>query len=435
MPALITAIEKNSIAEELEIEAGSELLSINGIKPKDYIEYQYAIRAEELTFEVADKSGEITEYEIEKDYEEDLGLIFESAIFDKIKPCANNCIFCFVDQQPEGLRESLYIKDDDYRLSYLQGTYITLTNLTKKDRERIKTQHLGPLYISIHTTNPELRIKMLRNKNAGNLLKELDFLKENDIPVNTQIVLCPNYNDNEELERTLNDLWKYKSILNSIAIVPIGITKYRKEKLQRVTKEIALKTIEITDNFNKRTKKNIANLSDEFFLIAEKEIPDKKYYNGYAQLEDGVGSLRYIIDDFEKRKAKLPKEVKIKKEYTIACSISAKNVFFKFAEELNKIKNVNISVIPIENGFFGKDVNVAGLITAKDLIEQLKDKCYKDVIIPSVVLRPYTTEFLDGLTISDIEKELNIKIHVQQDIYSTKEIINLIKDTKQSIKS
>lgn len=435
MPALITAIEKNSIAEELEIEAGSELLSINGIKPKDYIEYQYALRAEELMFEVADKSGEITEYEIEKDYEEDLGLIFESAIFDKIKPCANNCIFCFVDQQPEGLRESLYIKDDDYRLSYLQGTYITLTNLTKKDRERIKTQHLGPLYISVHTTNPELRIKMLRNKNAGNLLKELDFLKENDIPINTQIVLCPNYNDNEELERTLNDLWKYKKILNSIAIVPIGITKYRKEKLQRVTKEIALKTIEITDNFNKRTKKNIANLSDEFFLIAEKEIPDKKYYNGYAQLEDGVGSLRYITDDFEKRKAKLPKEVKIKKEYTIACSISAKNVFFKFAEELNKIKNVNISVIPIENGFFGKDVNVAGLITAKDLIEQLKDKCYKDVIIPSVVLRPYTNEFLDGLTVSDIEKELNIKIHVQQDIYSTKEIINLIKDTKQSIKS
>lgn len=430
MSALITAIEENSIAEELEIEAGSELLSINGIKPKDYIEYQYALRAEELTFEVADKNGEITEYEIEKDYEEDLGLIFESAIFDKIKPCANNCIFCFVDQQPEGLRESLYIKDDDYRLSYLQGTYITLTNLTKKDRERIKTQHLGPLYISVHTTNPELRVKMLRNKNAGNLLKELDFLKENDIPINTQIVLCPNYNDNEELERTLNDLWKYKKILNSIAIVPIGITKYRKEKLQRVTKEIALKTIEITDNFNKRRKKNIANLSDEFFLIAEKEIPDKNYYNGYAQLEDGVGSLRYITDDFEKRKAKLPKEVKIKKEYTIACSISAKNVFFKFAEELNKIKNVNISVIPIENGFFGKDVNVAGLITAKDLIEQLKDKCYKDVIIPSVVLRPYTNEFLDGLTVSDIEKELKIKIHVQQDIYSTKEIIDLIKDKK-----
>lgn len=430
MPALITAIEENSIAEELEIEAGSELLSINGIKPKDYIEYQYTLRAEELTFEVADKSGEITEYEIEKDYEEDLGLIFESAIFDKIKPCANNCIFCFVDQQPEGLRESLYIKDDDYRLSYLQGTYITLTNLTKKDRERIKTQHLGPLYISVHTTNPELRVKMLRNKNAGNLLKELDFLKENDIPINTQIVLCPNYNDNEELERTLNDLWKYKKILNSIAIVPIGITKYRKEKLQRVTKEIALKTIEITDNFNKRRKKNIANLSDEFFLIAEKEIPDKNYYNGYAQLEDGVGSLRYITDDFEKRKTKLPKEVKTKKEYTIACSISAKNVFFKFAEELNKIKNVNISVIPIENEFFGKDVNVAGLITAKDLIEQLKDKCYKDVIIPSVVLRPYTNEFLDGLTVSDIEKELNIKIHVQQDIYSTKEIIDLIKDKK-----
>ncbi len=426
MPAIIASIEKNSIAEELEIKSGSELLCINGQRLKDYIEYQYAIMCEELTFEIKTPNGEIEEYEIEKDFEDELGFIFESAIFDKIKPCANNCLFCFVDQQPKGLRDSLYIKDDDYRLSYLQGTYVTLTNLTKKDKERIASQHLGPLFISVHTTNPELRAKMLNNKNAENLMKELDFLKENDIPINTQIVLCPNYNDGEELKRTLDDLWKYKSILNSIAIVPVGITKYRKEKLQQVTKEKAIETIEIVEKFNKKIQKNIASVSDEFFLLAEKDLPEKKYYNGYNQLEDGVGSLRCLIDDYNKRSKKLPKSVKNKKEVTIACSFSAKNAFEMFAKELNQIGNINLQILPIKSNFWGKDVNVAGLIVAKDMIEQLKNHCYKDVVIPSIVLRPYTTEFLDGLTVCDVEKEINAKIHIIKDIYSVKELFDIL---------
>ncbi len=426
MPAVISSIGKNSIAEELQIKAGSELLTVNGVKLRDYIEYQYMIMSETLEFEIKTPNGEIECYEIEKDFDEDLGFIFESAIFDKIKPCANNCIFCFVDQQPEGLRPSLYIKDDDYRLSYLQGTYVTLTNLTKKDKERIASHHLGPLYVSVHTTNPDLRAKMLRNKNASNLMKELDFLKENEIPINTQIVLCPSYNDGAELNRTLNDLWKYKSILNSIAIVPVGITKFRKEKLKQVTKKIALETIEIVEQFNKKIKKNIASVSDEFFLIAELEIPDKKYYNGFNQLEDGVGSLRCLLDDFNKRLKKTPKSVKEKKEYTIACSVSASGAFYKFAEELNKIKNVHLDVHPIKSEFWGKDVNVAGLITANDLINQLKGNCCKDVIIPSIMIRPYTQEFLDGLTVKDVEKNLNVKLHIQQDIYSTKELFELL---------
>jgi len=426
MPAKISSVEQGSIAEELEIKKGSELISINGIKLRDYIDYQYAVINEELELEIKTPEGETEFYELEKDLDEELGFIFESAIFDRIKHCANNCIFCFVDQQPKGLRDSLYIKDDDYRLSYLQGTYITLTNLTKKDKERITQMHLGPLYISVHTTNPELRVKMLCNKNAANLLKELDFLKENDIPIHTQIVLCPGYNDGEELKRTLNDLWKYKSILGSIAIVPVGVTKYRKEKLNQITKEIALETIEIVETFNKKIKKNIASVSDEFFLTAGLELPDKKYYNGYSQLEDGVGSLRCLIDDFNGRIKKAPKTAKGLKQYTIACSISAQNAFFMFAKELNKIKNVELQVLPVKNEFWGKDVNVAGLITANDLINQLKDKCFKDVIIPSIVLRPYTTEFLDGLTVKDVEKALNIRLHIIKDIYSTKEFFDLI---------
>lgn len=428
MSAIISSIEKNSIAEELDIKVGSELLTINGKKMCDYIEYQYMTMAETLELEIKTPEGEVECYEIEKDFDEDLGFVFESAIFDRIKHCANNCIFCFVDQQPEGLRPSLYIKDDDYRLSYLQGTYVTLTNLTKKDKERIATQHLGPLYVSVHTTNPELRAKMLRNKNAANLLKELDFLKQNDIPINTQIVLCPSYNDGEELKRTLQDLWKYKTILNSIAIVPVGITKYRKEKLQQVTKKIAMDTIEIVEQFNKKIKKNIASVSDEFFLIAGLDIPEKKYYNGFNQLEDGVGSLRCLIDDFDKRIIKAPKSVKEKKEFTLACSVSASGAFYNFAEKLNKIKNVYIDVHPIKSEFWGKDVNVAGLITANDLINQLKGKCYKNVIIPSIMIRPYTTEFLDGLTIKDVENALNIKLCITKDIYSTKELFSLIFD-------
>lgn len=426
MTAKISAVAENSIAQELEIKPGSELITINGLKLRDYIDYQFAVMAEELEFEILTPEGESEYYEIEKDYDEDLGFIFESAIFDKIKSCANNCIFCFVDQQPAGLRESLYIKDDDYRLSYLQGTYVTLTNLTKKDKERISSMHLGPLYVSVHTTNPELRAKMLRNKLAANILKELDFLKENEIPIHTQIVLCPGFNDGNELKRTLNDLWKYKSIIGSIAIVPIGITKFRKEKLQQVNKEIALDTIDIVDNFNKKIKKNLAFVSDEFFLIAEKGLPDEKYYNGYSQLEDGVGSLRCLIDDFNKRIKKVPKSIKTKKEYTIACSESAKSAFFMFAEELNKIENINLQVIPVKSEFWGKDINVAGLITANDLINQLKDKCFKDVIIPSVMLRPYTTEFLDGLQVKDVEKALNIKLHITKDIYSVKDLFDTL---------
>ena len=426
MTAKISSIQTGSIAEELEIEVGSELLSINGVKLRDYIDYQYATMTEELEFEIKTPNGEIELYEIEKDFEEDLGFIFESAIFDKIKPCANNCIFCFVDQQPEGLRKSLYIKDDDYRLSYLQGTYVTLTNLTKKDKERIAKLHLGPIYVSVHTTNPELRARMLNNKLAANLLKELDFLKENDIPFHAQIVLCPDYNDGEELERTLNDLWKYKSILGSIAIVPVGITKFRKEKLKQVDKEKAIETIEIVDKFNKNIKKNIASVSDEFFLLAERELPEKKYYNGYRQLEDGVGSLRCLIDDFNKRIKKELKAPKTKKEFTLACSVSASTCFKTFAEELNKIENINLKVHPIKSNFFGKDVNVAGLITAQDIIKELKDNCYKNVVIPSILLRPYTIEFLDGLTVKDVEKQLGIKLHIIKDIYSMKELFKLL---------
>ena len=245
MSAIVNSVKSESIAEELEIEKGDIILAIDGVKMQDMIDFSFLVKGEVITLEIQKKSGEIEEIEIEKDFEDDLGIIFESAVFDKVKPCLNHCIFCFVDQQPKGLRDTLYIKDDDYRLSYLQGTYITLTNFTREDKERIKRLKLGPFYVSVHTTNPELRVKMLRNPNAGKALENLQWFRKNKIPFHAQIVLCPGYNDGDELERTLTDLAKLKNTVLSVAIVPVGITQFRKEKLKRVDKKCALKTLEI----------------------------------------------------------------------------------------------------------------------------------------------------------------------------------------------
>ena len=279
MPAIVNSVISGSIAEELEIQKGDELLSIDGNTLQDMIDYNFYMKSELITVEIKKSDGEIEEIELEKDYDEDLGIVFESAVFDRIKPCLNHCVFCFVDQQPKGLRDTLYIKDDDYRLSYLQGTYVTLTNLKEEDKNRIARMHLGPLYVSVHTTNGELRKKMLNNKNADKILNELDWLKKANIPIHCQIVLCPGYNDNEELIKTLNDLYKYKKIVKSVAIVPVGITKYREnDDLKKVDYSVAKRTIEIVNDFNFAQKTNFAQLSDEFFILTNSDIPDKKYY-------------------------------------------------------------------------------------------------------------------------------------------------------------
>ena len=431
MSAIISDIIKDSIAEELEFQKGEIILSINGEKPKDMIDYRYMICSEEIEIEIQKLNNEIEVYEIEKDFDEDLGIIFESAVFDRIKPCTNHCIFCFVDQQPEGLRKSLYIKDDDYRLSYLQGTYITLTNLTSKDKERIEKLHLGPLYVSVHTTNPELRVKMLSNPKAANIIKDLEWLKKTDIPIHAQIVLCPGYNDKEELERTLNDFEKFKSIIQSIAIVPVGITKFHKNNLKTLTKENALHVIKQVENFNKKVKKNLAMASDEFFIKADYPIPPKKYYANFSQIEDGVGALRLLADDFEKIKKKLPQKIKTKKNFLFATTSSASKLIGEIVSELNKIENLSCEILELKNNFFGKNVTVAGLITGKDLIKQIKEttlpKNFNKVIIPSIMLKPYSQDFLDNITVDDVEKETGCKILTIKDIYSTKEILDIIK--------
>lgn len=431
MSAIVNKVEKGSIAEELEIQAGDEILSIDEQAMTDLIDYNFLCKSELLTIEIKKNNGEIEVIELEKDFDEDLGIVFESAVFDKIKPCLNKCVFCFVDQQPEGLRETLYIKDDDYRLSYLQGTYVTLTNLTQKDKKRIEKLGLGPFYISVHTTNPELRVKMLKNPKAGEILDNLKWLETNHIPVHLQIVLCPQYNDGEELKRTLSYFKKLNNIL-SVAIVPVGITKFRKEKLYPVTKEIAQETIQIVDEFNMLVKKPLACCSDEFFALAEMPIPDKKYYGNFSQLEDGVGALRLLLDDFDKHKKRLPKALKTQQNLLFATSKLAKPAMDEIAKTLNKTKNLKAEVITIKSDYWGEGISVAGLITSDDLINALNQNLLTNkpnltVIIPSVMIRPFTQDFLDGNTLDYVKEKTGLDFFVIKNCYSTEEIVDFIK--------
>ena len=418
MPAKISGVISDSIAEELELAEGDELISIDGEIPQDMIDYNFLCKNELITIEIKKANGEIEEIELEKDYDEDLGIIFESAVFDKIKPCLNNCIFCFVAQQPKGLRDTLYIKDDDYRLSYLQGTYITTTNLTDKDKERIAKLHLGPFYISVHTTNPELRVKMLRNPNAGKIMENLNWFKENEIPFHAQIVLCPDYNDGEELERTLKDLSTLGDSLLSVAIVPVGVTQFRDKELKTVDKDVAKKTLEIANKYEK------VCCSDEFFLLAGENVPKSNYYGNFSQLDDGVGSLRTIMDDFDE--LELP--IKLSKPLNIcfACSVAAKSAFEYIAEGLNKIENLEVQVRPVKSTYWGKNITVAGLITSEDLINSVKDVNADYIIVPSIMLKPYSDLFLDGESMATVIEKTKKDFYLCENNYSVCEVIDLI---------
>ena len=418
MPAIISGVVDGSIAEELELNSGDELLSIDGICPQDMIDYNFLCKNEIIAIEIKKENGEIEEIELEKDYDDDLGIIFESAVFDKVKPCLNNCIFCFVAQQPKGLRDTLYIKDDDYRLSYLQGTYITTTNLTDADKERIASMHLGPFYVSVHTTNPDLRVKMLRNSNAGKIMDNLKWFKKNDIPFHTQIVLCPGYNDGTELERTLKDLSSLGDSLLSIAIVPVGVTQFREKELKTVDEIIAKETIEIAKKYPK------ACCSDEFFLLAGCDIPEADYYGNFSQLDDGVGSLRSLIDDFIT--FELPNKLKEKLNICIACSVAAKSAFEYITNELNKIENLTVQLRPVKSTYWGKNITVAGLITSEDLVNSIQDVDADYIVVPSIMLKPFTDLFLDGVSLSDVIKRTNKNFFVTQNNYSVCEIIDLI---------
>ncbi len=417
MPAIVNKVINGSIAEELDICPQDEIVSIDGNKMLDMIDYNFYCKSDLITLEVKKKNGDIEQIEIEKDFDEDLGIVFESAVFDRVKPCLNKCIFCFVDQQPKGLRDTLYIKDDDYRLSYLQGTYITLTNLNDEDKKRIKRMHLGPFYVSVHTTNPDLRVKMLRNPNAGKIMENLQWFRKNKIPFHAQIVLCPGYNDGKELDRTLSDLAQLKNTVLSVAIVPVGVTQFRKENLRQVDEKIAKETIKIASKYKR------VCLSDEFFLLAGEKIPPAKYYGSFSQLEDGVGALRLLIDDY--KSLELPSKISKPFKFIFAVSYAAFDVVKDIADDISKkVENLTIEVVPVKSNYWGKNITVAGLITSDDLINSLSNHDADMVVIPSVMLRPYSEDFLDGKNLDYVKSTTNKSFLVLQNNYSIKEFID-----------
>lgn len=417
----VTSVEPGSIAEQLEIEKGDELLKINGKEIKDVFDYHYMVNDEYLLLLIRKENGEEWELEIEKDYEDDLGIEFGDGLMDKYRSCRNKCVFCFIDQMPPGMRDTLYFKDDDARLSFLQGNYITLTNMSDEDLERIIFYKLSPINVSVHTTNPELRNEMLHNRFAGDAIKKLHKLYENQITMNSQIVLCKGYNDGSELDRTIGDLSKMYPYMQSLSVVPVGLTKYREglAHLDKFTKEDAERVIDQVEAWQKKLftefGTRFAHLSDEWYLNAKRPIPNAEYYEGYGQIENGVGMIRSLVDEVKDALSKAPGDDRSKK-ISLATGVLAAPIIRDMVTLINeKYPNIKADVYTIENEFFGKDITVAGLLTGQDIIKQLKGKDLGEyLILPNVLLRQGEDVLLDDLRVSDLEKALQIKIRIVQ---------------------
>jgi len=416
---IIKEIEPGSIAEELGIEPGDKLISINDQEIEDVFDYHFYVNDEYFTLLVEKANGEEWELEIEKDYEEDLGIEFEQGLMDEYRSCRNKCMFCFIDQMPKGMRETLYFKDDDSRLSFLQGNYVTLTNMSEKDVRRIVNYHLEPINISFQTTNPELRCKMLHNRFAGDALKKVDILYEGGIQMNGQIVLCKGENDGKELERTLSDLTKYVPLLQSVSVVPVGLTKYREGlyPLEPFTSEDAkevLKTIhKWQDKMYEEYGLHVMHASDEWYILAGEELPEEERYDGYLQLENGVGMLRLLNNEFEEAYETLTGD-DVKREVSMATGRLPYPYIQKLAERLEeKYTNTKIHVYPIRNDFFGELITVSGLITGQDLKAQLKGKVLGDrLLLPCNMFRSQEEVFLDDVTLSELEEALQVKVDI-----------------------
>lgn len=415
----IKSVEEGSIAQELEIEPGDYLLKVNDTELKDIFDYHFICNDENITVLIEKPDGEQWELEIEKDYNEDIGIDFEQGLMDNYRSCTNKCMFCFIDQMPPGMRETLYFKDDDARLSFLQGNYITLTNMKEQDLERIIKYRLSPINISIHTVNPELRVKMLHNRFAGEALKKLERLYDNRIEMNSQIVLCKGLNDGKELERSIEHLSNMLPYMESLSVVPVGLTKYREDlaELKKFNKEDAIEVLNIIhkwqDKLLKEKGTRFVFASDEWYLTAGMPIPEEDYYEGYNQIENGVGMIRSLEDEVDDYLAELTGDER-KKKVSLATAVLASPIIQKQAEKvMEKYPNVDCTVYTILNDFFGRDITVAGLLTGQDIISQLKDKDLGDyLILPDVLLRTGEEVLLDDLTVTDLEKALQIEIRI-----------------------
>ena len=425
-PAEIESIENNSIAQEIGFESGDSIISINGKKPRDLIDYQILISDEILDIYVLDKNEKIHKFNIEKDQDINLGINFKNALFDSLKQCNNNCPFCFIDQQPNGKRDSLYVKDDDYRLSFLYGSYLTLTNLKTQDWERISNQKLSPLYISVHATDSSTRERLLKNKKAGKILDQILWFKKNSIQIHAQIVVCPDINDNKILEKSISELSRFytkeiQTVL-STAIVPVGLTKFRPEKdgLKAIDKNYALKTIKqvekIQDDLQKKIGTRFCWLADEWYLIAGVPLPDYETYENMPQESNGVGSIRSFLKKLNKKTKNLPKKVKRKRKVSWVVGKLVYEALIPTVNKLNNINGLTINLYGLPSVYWGQEQVVTGLLTGEDLICGLKNQDLGETIfLPSMMLKLNSDLFLDDKNISEVEDQLNTKIHVLED--------------------
>lgn len=409
-------VEKGSLAEEAGIIAGDRIISINGHKFYDILEYRYLISEYEVELEVQKQNGDTEIILIENEYE-DLGLDFENSLIDTAQNCRNKCIFCFIDQNPDGMRDTVYFKDDDTRLSFLQGNYVTLTNLNDEDIERLIKLHISPINISVHTTNPDLRVKMLNNKNAGKLFSIMQKFAKNNMYMNCQIVLCRDWNDKDELDRSISDLASLFPYVQSVSVVPVGLTAHRKglTDLKPFDARSSYEAVHQVEKWQKELLEKLGTrlvyLSDEFYINAKLPIPDADEYEGFPQLENGVGLVASLAEEFDHAIELL--EYKKKNR---CVSVISGELAHPFIESLCKRLEANcdglkINCYAIKNNFFGGGVTVSGLVVGKDIKEQLYNKELGDeLFIPSSMLRAGEDIFLDDTTLCDLEKELNITI-------------------------
>ena len=417
----IASVEPGSIAEELGLEPGDAIEEINGNEIEDIFDYQYYVEEEYLDVLVLTKDGEECMLEIEKDEDEDLGIMFESSLMDEYHSCCNKCMFCFIDQMPPGMRDTLYFKDDDSRLSFLQGNYITLTNMRDKDIERVIKYHLSPINISVHTTNPELRCRMLHNRFAGTLLEKIGRFHEAGIRMNSQVVLCKGLNDGKELDRTISDLGRFLPYMESLSVVPVGLTKYRDglAPLELFSKEDAEKVLEQIhkwqDYFRKNHGTTFVHASDEWFILAGQEFPDEAYYEGYGQLENGVGMMRLLLEEVKERLEELSGDDRKRHVAIVTAKLAYPTIKKLAADVKKKFPNIVIEVYCIINEFFGEHITVSGLLTGQDIIAQLKGKVLgEELLLPCNVLKADEDIFLDDISLKELSDSLQVPVNIIQ---------------------
>ena len=417
MSVIIKSVDSKSPADKAGLKEGYTLISINKNDIMDVLDYRFYQNNAKLKIEYIDGNGKIKRKRIKKEHFEELGLNFETYLMDKQHSCLNKCVFCFIDQLPKGMRDSLYFKDDDSRLSFLFGNYITLTNITEHEIERIIKMHISPINISVHTTNPELRVKMMKNKNAGKVLSVIKRFNDSGIKINCQLVLCPGYNDGEELKRTLSDLTELQNA-ECIAAVPVGLTKYRDGLADLVpfNPKTAAETIDIIDRYGEECIKKYGSrriyASDEFYLLAKRQMPDADYYGEFLQLENGVGLWALLLKEATDAIAEEEYKLEQKRKISVVTGVAAYHLITEIVDKCKqKWDNLECKVYKIKNNFFGEKITVAGLVTAADIKEQLKgENLGEELLIPAVMLRKEGDMFLDSITLNELSRDLGVKI-------------------------